>query len=611
MFATAGNIALAAIGISFLIFIHEWGHFVAARIFGVRVETFSLGFGPKLWGFRRGETDYRLSAIPLGGYVKMAGEYGDYGDDVPLAADDLMAKPIWQRAIIFSGGVAVNFAFAFLAFPVVFALGVPMIPPVVGSMTPGGGAWSSGLQPGDEIVEIDGQPIYEFSDLRLEVALGDSTGQPARIVRDGRELELMLKPTRNTREGRYEIGILPADGRVIEVAEDSNAFEAGLRSEDLLVAVNDRPLAGDPDASKVLYALFQAGEPMRVTYEREGREGTATFTPTKRTREDILRIGVRGATTRVAGIRMPPEAVGGLGDDVHLRHSPLVPKDVVLAVGGTPVGSAEGIERALRAAPPGPLALTVRTDAGDVERILEDADKDFVLAGHVAFDLDDSVCRVQVIEGGAVADAGMRDGDVIRSLNGSEILDYEELVGALQDTDATRHALRFSRHGDDGGDRTITVDARPAVDQLADFRVRPHQERMKLGLGDAVVMGFHASINGLRTTWLTLTKLISGDVGAKNLGGIVTISVATYQIASSDTVKLIFFLALLSINLGFINILPIPVLDGGQILFLLFEKIKGARLSERFLNGSQLAGLVAILTLVVYVTYNDIARLFR
>src|SRR5689334_14822944 len=101
----SGNIAsivLAALGISFLIFIHELGHFLAARAFKVRVETFSLGFGPRVAGFRRGQTDYRLSLVPLGGYVKMAGEYGDLRDSSVLAADDLAAKPAWQRAIIFA-----------------------------------------------------------------------------------------------------------------------------------------------------------------------------------------------------------------------------------------------------------------------------------------------------------------------------------------------------------------------------------------------------------------------------------------------------------------------------------------------------------------------------
>ena len=130
MLGDLGSILLAALGISFLIFIHELGHFLAARAFGVRVETFSIGFGPRLFGWRRGQTDYRLSLVPLGGYVKMAGEYGDLRDGTVLAADDLSAKPPWQRAIIFAGGVIVNVLFAFVAFPVAFALGVPFTAPV-------------------------------------------------------------------------------------------------------------------------------------------------------------------------------------------------------------------------------------------------------------------------------------------------------------------------------------------------------------------------------------------------------------------------------------------------------------------------------------------------
>ena len=202
-----GSIVLAALGISFLIFIHELGHFLAARAFKVRVETFSVGFGTRLWGFRRGETDYRISLVPLGGYVKMAGEYGDLRDGAALAADDLTAKPAWQRAIIFSGGVIMNVLFAFVVFPVAFAMGVPFTAPVLGYVVPGGPAWRADLRPRDEVVSVDGHRVYQFADIGLDVALADPDGIVLRILRDGAESEVTLRPERTTVGGtHWEIG---------------------------------------------------------------------------------------------------------------------------------------------------------------------------------------------------------------------------------------------------------------------------------------------------------------------------------------------------------------------------------------------------------------------
>ncbi|MBM3986233.1 MAG: RIP metalloprotease RseP, partial [Planctomycetes bacterium] len=250
MFSNLGSILLAALGISFLIFIHELGHFLAARLFNVRVETFSVGFGPRVWGFRRGETDYRLSAVPLGGYVKMAGEYGELRDGSTLAADDLTAKPPWQRAVIFSAGVVVNVIFAFIVFPVAFSLGVPFTAPVIGSVAEGGPAWQAGVQPGDEVLAVDGHRVYGFPDVALEVALSDPEGTTLRLRRDGRETEVVLRAARNTQEDRLEIGVGPASSRRLSVERDGLAWSAGLRPGDELVDVDGVPLSADeaPDA---------------------------------------------------------------------------------------------------------------------------------------------------------------------------------------------------------------------------------------------------------------------------------------------------------------------------------------------------------------------------
>ncbi|MFO0278694.1 MAG: site-2 protease family protein, partial [Planctomycetota bacterium] len=155
-----GSILLAALGIGFLIFVHELGHFLAARRAGVQVEVFSLGFGPRLFGFHRGGTDFRVALIPFGGFVMVAGQ--DAGDRRHPARVSLWSKSIGQRALFWSGGVLMNVAFALLVFPIALWSGVEFTAPVVGPVVDGGAAWEAGLAYGDRIVAVGGREPHSY-----------------------------------------------------------------------------------------------------------------------------------------------------------------------------------------------------------------------------------------------------------------------------------------------------------------------------------------------------------------------------------------------------------------------------------------------------------------
>ena len=157
------------LGIGAVILVHELGHFLAARYAGVRVETFSIGFGPKLVRLRRGDTVYCISLIPLGGYVKMAGEAVGEGSGAP---DELNAKSVGQRFVIFAAGVVMNFLFALVLFSLVFAVGVPFRAPVIGKVLRGGPAWGAGLPPGGEVVRARGAEGAPFPAPPRALALG-------------------------------------------------------------------------------------------------------------------------------------------------------------------------------------------------------------------------------------------------------------------------------------------------------------------------------------------------------------------------------------------------------------------------------------------------------
>ena len=590
--------ALAALGISFLIFIHELGHFVAARLFGVRVEIFSVGFGPRLAGFRRGETDYRLSAIPLGGYVKMAGEYGDSPSDAPPRPDELLAKPAWQRAIVFSAGVIVNFLFAFVVFPIAFQIGIPFVAPVIGAVTPGGAAWTAELRPGDEILTVAGARAYQFNDVTSGVALGDPEHLVLRIRRDGRELDVRVRPTRNEEEGRWEIGIEPAlDDLVHLTGADGPAALAGLRDGDRVVAVNGEAVdAARQGLPELLERAVRNGAPMSVTYERDGGRGEARIDPAPGPTSGQQQLGVWPVSTHVAGVRA--------GCPI-----PLLKDDVVLAIAGRTVTTPDAVRAAVDAAPPGDLELLVRRERRPERVVVPAAARSALLSGDVAFDFDRQGTSIVLAAGSSLATAGLVDGDTILAVDGVDVTSYDEMKNRINQS-GTRFQITW-RRGESGAPSTASVETRelPTFDYGMSVGVLKvlHRE----DLAGSIRAGIDTSLNMLRMTWLTLAKLFTGDVGTKNLGGIVQISVLSYRIADESFTELLCFLGLLSINLGFINILPIPVLDGGQLLFLLLERIKGRRLSERFLNSMQMAGLAAILLLVVYVTFQDIMKLMR
>ena len=603
MLGDFGSIALAALGISFLIFIHELGHFIAARAFGVRVETFSIGFGTRLFGWRRGETDYRVSLVPLGGYVKMAGEYADLRDSTPLAADDLAAKPPWQRAIIFAGGVIVNVLFAFVVFPIAFAAGVPFTAPIVGGVATGGPAWLAGLQAGDEVLSVDGHRIYGFQDIALEVALADPERTVLRVRRDGREFEAVLRPVRNEAAGRWEIGILPAYDRTLVVEAGKPAFLAGLRTGDELVAIEGRELPPDrPFEFELDHALSQ-GRPVSLGVRRDAETIEAVVEPLHRPLDDTRLLGITPVDTRVASLR--GEALARRSHPNAETRFPLQQDDVIRQVAGSPVAGSDQIAQALEAAPPGDVPLLVERSGAETKVVLPAAQRS-LLATDVAFDFDHDGTIVRVLPDGALAAAGVRDGDEILELNGTPVRDYADLQARARGGE-TRFRVTFRDAA--GETRAVEIETRPLVASDYGFSPTLRETRHAESIPGALRAGCATSLNMLRTTWLTLSRLITGDVAPENLGGIVQISVITYQVADAGFTKLLFFLGLLSINLAFINILPIPVLNGGQMLFLLLEKIKGRRLSERFLNAAQLAGLLAIVALVLYVTYHDISRL--
>jgi regulator of sigma E protease len=281
-----------------LIFVHELGHYMMAKRLGVRVLTFSLGFGPKLLKFRRGDTEYCISAIPLGGYVKMAGENPD--DPRSGRPDEFLSKTKWERFQILIMGPAMNIALAVVVMAAVLMQGaeVPLYqdqPPVVAAVTPGSPAEAVGIRDGDRILTVAGEATDTWEDFFLAIGTRANRDVAITVLRDGRTIPLTVRPNPQTRFELGEIGVLPnVNPSVKSVNPGDPADRAGVKAGDQVLAVNgERMVIGRQLAEAI---SRNAGHPVDLTIRRDGRDQHITVTPEKRGDRGLIGIQIGEAT---------------------------------------------------------------------------------------------------------------------------------------------------------------------------------------------------------------------------------------------------------------------------------------------------------------------------
>ncbi|MBA3514780.1 MAG: RIP metalloprotease RseP [Pyrinomonadaceae bacterium] len=350
------------------VILHEFGHFIVAKLLRIRVETFSVGFGPRLFGRKWGQTDYRVSAVPLGGYVKLGGDEsnspieGAGATDIPK--DEMFnLRPRWQRILVALAGPVMNILTA-LAIPFAGALmyGVPATPaPVVSTMARGGASEVAGLKTGDRIVSFNGTENPKWNTIRGDALL--SPGQPLPLVveRNRERIPLTLTPTAITEDGETAgyMDFVPDYGDVPvlvrEIEPNTPAAEAGLQPEDRILAVNGQAVRSAEQVTQ--FIRDHKSQPITLTVNRAGQQKDITATARK-LQDGRERLGFRPDE------EIPLQSVGMAGAGSYAVNSNLE----ILRLTGKALGQVVTGQRSARNTLSGPIGI-YNAAAASVQRL--------------------------------------------------------------------------------------------------------------------------------------------------------------------------------------------------------------------------------------------------
>jgi regulator of sigma E protease len=267
-----------------MIFFHEFGHFITAKGFGMRVFIFSFGFGKRLLGFKWGDTDCRVSLIPLGGYVKLEGEPDDVvSEDTSTRGDsrDFTSRPRWQRFVVYLAGPAMNGVLTVSVLTALYMVGFQVDAslydrPVIGAVDAGSPAAQAGIQPGDEILEIDGKAQQSWEDAQYNVLIRPNAALTLKLRRGAEQRTLQLRSTAATAERVGSIGVYPLV-RIGQTVDGAPAQAAGLKPDDAILKIGDKPIRSFADIPALVAAA--EGKPLQLELWRDGQVSLVSVTP--------------------------------------------------------------------------------------------------------------------------------------------------------------------------------------------------------------------------------------------------------------------------------------------------------------------------------------------
>lgn len=661
-----GNVIVVLLGFGAVVLVHEFGHFITAKLGGIKVEAFSIFMPPTLLGIRKTRsgfkfrvlpgfsgrkeeespeeteaTEYRIGVFPFGGYVKLLGQE----DTGPVKQNDdprsFARKPVPIRMAVIAAGVTFNVISAAIIFMVVFLVGIHLPPAVVGDVVPHSPAAEAGLQPGDEFVTIDGMSKdLDFSNILIAAALsGTDEEVPATIRRADNSLVETTIVAENLGRSFREFGITePLSLTIAQVSEPSIKIlqeRTKLLPGDRVVAVNGQKVEHHWQLNQIVaHTLTPTVE---ITAERKAGSQTQTVQTSLPLDWAAAENGEVPAETDLGHVYslVPRLRVKGVnGEDGFASPANgrkngtarLQIGDIILAAGDVEYPTYRELREITTKHEGEPLALKVlRTDANNVEQTLTvtvrprraPGEKRVIIGFVPALDAKHAVVAKAIATAANPTALDIPRGARIVSVNDKPVASFFDVIAEIQRWQGQSVTLKYQLDGAVEGGVTL-----PAAQMKETAMVRadlaepvPFKQLERLYQAhnpfDAIAMGYRRTLGFIAQTYVTLTRLIGGLISPENLMGPLGIITLSYRIVSEQPmVNYAYFLGLISATIAVINFLPLPPFDGGLIVLMLIEKVKGSALTERTQGIVAYAGWVLVLVLLVYVTFNDIVRSF-
>lgn len=662
------DIAVFILVLGELVFFHELGHFLAAKACGIYCERFSLGMPPRLFGIKYGETDYCIGLLPIGGYVKMAGQ-----EDVPMSDEQrekeyagvprdrwFMSKPVWQRMIVIVAGPFMNVVLALVLYGIATTLGgtVPLAQadnrigevkdgfpassaplyavaaPSV-SFDPNAAPDATGWKTGDRVLSLNGEPVKSIRDIAVAAALNKSRTVIAEIERTGPDGKpaRYLSPIQSESpddEQPAQFGVGPFNTALVgTLLEGMPAKAAGLAVDDVILRLNGELI--DQATFTQTISKFTQGESATLDVQRGDNTLTMVVNPQ-----------VNG---RFRDIRFSPEPnwLTYMSDDAPLKvayedaaflaQTGFSVGDTIAAVNGESATAAT-LKRFKREAKTGPFEVALRRGGGmlgagtEAEIALTGLSLDQLLQALVPVDLN-SKPTVYGITDDLSARTGLKRKDIIEEVavlppgaayNPETPLQFQPATAALLDKlenepQTASMVFKVKRPALLKGlaRKESTLVATLPVERVGAIGVvfKDKMIEYKVPVAQVVPESFRLCKQATVRTVQVLGRLVTGEVHSRDLGGPMMIYQVTTQAAREGAYWLLEMSAFISINLAVFNLLPLPVLDGGHVVLLAVEGVRRRPVSPKVTEWVQQIGLVFIVGLLLYATFNDIRRWFE
>lgn len=609
-----------------LVFVHELGHFLVAKASGVRVLTFSLGFGPRIFGFTKGDTDYRVSAIPLGGYVRMYGD--DILEEIPLEEQDksFLHKPTLQKSAIAFAGPLANFLLPIGLFFFLF-LGTETVPgSTVGTVVPGHPAAAAGLEAGDRIVEVAGVPVTTF--LEVQKAVEERPAQKTEVVveRDGKRKALVITPDavpslhplkKDEKVGR--VGVMPNVQRpFVRALPGTPAAEAGIEPLDEVVVVNGVEVTSLGAYQRALAAAGDTVElqikkqPLKLLEEKGSEDGADVVTVTLS--KPVTEPEPETETDSDSATDSEPEPATGPDSETETvaAEEPAAPPPAPSPEPARAPDPAADARFAVTAQELEEPAIRERFDA-----TWRAATKQTQSARFGLLPYEGSIAKVE--EDTPAARLGVAEGDTVLAVDGEPVHVASEVSSRLLTAPDEVHALAMMTA--EGELRTLVFRLAPEKqrgrEDFKTFGAWPSGDTYSagvtitrdVGVGAAFTRAVQETGKWIGLTLKSLWMLVTGDVSPKSLGGPITIVRIAGQAAESGLSSFINLMAFISVNLGIVNLLPIPVLDGGHLMMFGIEAVSRQRISLQTRERATKVGFAMLLCLLAVALFNDVLGL--